>query len=136
MAVVSLASYLSTNSSAKKYAAILSDCINGIRLDGRLGKLGGFERNAQACASGIRKAHIKMPNEKSWEHGKAQPFRSSDNFLIYCHHHDASDHYHIIAIVTPDAHSRIDKMLFGICEYAEKNFHCLNSRELKDLEVF
>lgn len=136
MAVVSLAGYLSADPAANKYAKILSDCINGIRLDGRLGKLGGFERNAQACSSGIRKAHIKMPHESPWPGNKAQPFRSSDNFLIYCHHHDTSDHYHIIAIVSPDGHSRIDKMLYGICEYAEENFHCLNSRELSSLQVF
>lgn len=136
MAVVSLADYLSSNPAAKKYAKILSDCINGVRIDGRIGKIGGFERNPAACASEIRKAHIRMPSEQPWHHAKEQPFRSSDNFLIYCHHHEISDHYHIIAIVTPDAHAKIDKMLFGICEYAEKNFHNLNSRELKELQTF
>lgn len=136
MAVVSLASNLAKNPAAKIYAKMLSDCINDIRLDGRLGKLGGFERSPQACDSCIRKAHIKMAHEEPWPRGKPQPFRSSDNFLIYCHHYDVSDHYHIIAIVTPDAHKKADGMLFNICEYAEKHFHCLNSKELLTLETF
>ena len=136
MAVVSLAAYLSTNTTAKKYAKMLSDCINDVRLDGRMGKLGGFERNSQASSSGIRKAHIRMPSDKPWSSGKPQPFRSSDNFLVYAHHHAESGHYQIIAIITPDAHAKADKMLFGICEYAENNFHCLNARELAKLETY
>ena len=136
MDVVSLATHLSSDPIAKKYAKMLSCALNEVSLDGRMGKLGGFERNKSAALSGIRKAHIRMPWEQPWGKRVPQRLRSSDNFLIYCSHNLIDNHYQIIQIVSPDGHSRIDSMLPAIIDFAESNFHCLSGREIQELETY
>lgn len=136
MASVSLHESLSGNATFEGYARELTDYLNGVSLSGRLGKNGGFERNKRATESGILKIHIKVPGESFWDSSVIQRHRTSNNYLVYARHWDFSDIFQIIAIVTPDAHERIDGLLPGIVQVVERDFQDLNERQLSQLTFY
>lgn len=136
MAEVCIHSSIANNQTVQGYARELSNYLNGVSLSGRLGKNGGFERNNAATQSGIMKIHIKIPGEVHWGTDEKQRYRTSNNYLVYARHWDFSDKYQIIAIITPDAHERIDGLLPDIIEIAENSFHKLNQTQLAQLTYY
>lgn len=130
MAQVCIHPNIADNLTVQGYARELSSFLSGVSLSGRLGKNGGFERNTAATASGIMKIHIKAPGEEFWRSQQRQTQRISDNYLVYARHWDMNNLYQVIAIVTPDAHARIDGLLPGIIKAAEAAFHDLNESQL------
>ncbi len=130
MAKVCIHPGIADNPTVQGYARELSSFLNGVSLSGRLGKNGGFERNTSATASGIMKMHIKVPGEGFWNPRQRQAQRTSDNYLVYARHWDMIDLYQVIAIVTPDAHARIDGLLPDIIKAVEESFHDLNENQL------
>ncbi|WP_024913486.1 type II toxin-antitoxin system YafO family toxin [Chania multitudinisentens] len=118
------------------YARELSLYLNGLSLSGRLGRNGGFERNAKSQSSGILKIHFKAPGEGFWSSSVRQIDRTCDNYMIYVRHWDDADIFQIIAVITPDAHARADAMIPDIIEIAELDFHSLNSSQLQELTYY
>lgn len=127
---------LADNKTAQGYAKEFSAYLNGESISGRLGKNGGFERNTEATRSGIMKMHIKIKGEGFWSSRLSQEKRTSNNFLVYVRHWDHIERYQILAIVTPDAHERIDGLLPNLIKTAEKCFHDLNDAQLKNLKYY
>lgn len=135
MAIVSITSSLAKNNIFQYYARALSLVLNG-GSNSRIGKLAGFERGSFTRNSLIRKAHIKMPNETSWDSSHRDAFRTSDNFLVFSQHYLYSDYYQILTIITPNAHSVADQMLQSLSVLAENTFHCLNQDQLSTLKQY
>ncbi|QIE96388.1 hypothetical protein G5574_05165 [Pantoea stewartii] len=127
---------LANNSTVQGYARELSAYLNGASVSGRLGKNGGFERNTNATQSGILKIHIKIPGSGYWPTNLSQVKRTSNDYLVYVRHWDYNEKYQILAIITPDAHERIDGLLPDLIKIAEKCFHDLNDNQLKQLTYY
>lgn len=136
MAEVCIHPSIEGNSTVQGYARELSNYLNGVSLSGRLGKNGGFERNAAATTSGIMKIHIKVPGESHWASNIQQRDRTSNNYLVYARHWAYPQRFQIITIVTPDAHERIDGLLHAIIKIAEKDFLGLNESQLSALTYY
>ncbi|EOC0700404.1 type II toxin-antitoxin system YafO family toxin [Salmonella enterica subsp. enterica serovar Kokomlemle] len=136
MKEVSVHKSLADNPTVQGYARELSDFLNGRSVSGRIGRIGGFERNNEATKSSIMKVHIKMAGEGFWGSDISLMNRTSNSFLVYASHWDFSDKVQIIAIVSPDAHERIDRLLPDIIRIAENDFHSLSESELKQLEFY
>lgn len=133
MAKVSIHSSLENYAVIQGFARELSLYLNGLSLSGRLGRNGGFERNANAQSSGILKIHFKAPGEGFWQTSVRQTDRTSDNYIVYVRHWDDVEAFQIIAVITPDAHAKADAMLPDIIEIAESDFHSLGHSQLQDL---
>lgn len=131
MVYVSVASDLLFNAAAHDYAAMLAKHLGGYGTAGWLGNQGRFERNMKAIESGIWKMHILPVSEKPWPQGMPVHQRKSDNYLVYAQHWYHDSHYQIIAVIIPDAHYRIDKLLDGLIQTVESSFQSLNEQELK-----
>ncbi len=136
MVKVSLHRSLESYSVMQGFARELSLYLNGLSLSGRLGRNGGFERNANAQSSGILKIHFKAPGEGFWPSSARQTDRTSDNYMVYVRHWDDIDTFQIIAVITPDAHAKADAMLPDIIDIAESDFHSLNSLQLQGLTYY
>ncbi|EJA5052709.1 type II toxin-antitoxin system YafO family toxin [Salmonella enterica] len=136
MVDVSIHKSLSDNPTVQGYARELSDFLNGRSLSGRIGRYGGFERNNEATKSSIMKVHIKMTGEGFWSSDIRQINRTSNSYLVYAMHWNFSDKVQIIAIVSPDAHERIDRLLPDIIRITESDFHSLSESELNQLELY
>ncbi|MFU2074807.1 type II toxin-antitoxin system YafO family toxin [Gallibacterium anatis] len=102
------------------------------------GHYGGFERNTQAEESGIKKLHVALGKKdfllKTWRFADGDK-RTCDNFLVYVRHWVYSDYFHIIAIITPNAHANADKLIHGIIEQAEV-FHANGLPDLQKIPYF
>lgn len=100
-----------------------------------LGHYGRFERNKQAELSNLHKIHIALYqsdfNLATWQHRNGAT-RTCDNFVIYTQHFIEEEYFQILGIVTPNAHSTIDKLISYFIQQAEK-FHSMNSRQLSNL---
>lgn len=136
MAKVCIHSSLASNETIQGYARELSAFLNGDSLSGRIGKNSGFERNHSATSCGIIKAHIKIPGAGFWPANLPQKNRTSNDYLVYVRHWDFSDTFQILAVITPDAHERIDGLLPTLVDIAEKSFHDLNDAQLKALTYY
>lgn len=103
-----------------------------------LGHHGYFEQNSQAMDSQINKLHIALYNSdwtlKTWKNRNGYN-RTCDNMVIYVEHFFQPNYYQILAIVTPEAHKNIDKLLTGYVQLAE-DFHKLRPSELSRLDAF
>lgn len=133
MVYVSLSSGLPFNDAAQAYARMLASFLSTGRPGPFFGNLGRFERNVNAIQSGIWKLHIRLTDEGGWPPSQKQSERKSNNFLIYAQHWDCRDHYQILAVLSPDAHEKVDKLLPSLISSVEKEFHSLSERELKSL---
>ncbi|KMW74469.1 hypothetical protein TI10_01390 [Photorhabdus luminescens subsp. luminescens] len=132
MVYVSVAEDLLVNAAAHDYATMLAKYLSGVKeVSGWLGCQGRFERNMQAMESGIWKLHILPLNEKPWPANVMLHNRKSDNYLVYAQHWYYENHYQVVAVVIPDAHSRIDRLLDKLVHIVEDSFQCLNERELR-----
>lgn len=136
MAKVCIHQSIANNQTIQGYATELSNYLNGTSVSGRLGKNGGFERNSSATASGILKIHIKAPGEAHWSSNIQQRHRTSDNYLVYARHWSRTELFQVIALVTPDAHARIDGLLPNIINITEKHFQDLNDSQLDQLTYY
>lgn len=103
-----------------------------------LGHHGKFERNAQAELSNLYKIHIALYQSdfdlKTWQRPNGLN-RTCDNFVIYTQHFFEEECFQILGIVTPEAHTTIDKLLPYFIEKAEM-FHSLNKNQLARLTWF
>lgn len=130
MVYVSVAEDLLFNAAAYDYATMLANHLSGSGTTGWLGNLGRFERRAKAMESGIWKMHILPLTEKPWPASLPLHRRKSDNYLVYAQHWDYSNHYQVVAVIMPDAHARIDKLLDGLIDTVEDTFQSLSERDL------
>ncbi|HDH8977196.1 TPA: type II toxin-antitoxin system YafO family toxin, partial [Escherichia coli] len=90
--------------------------------------------NHHAVLSGIYKSHIRIPGvDDPWLKTTPIHRRVSDNFLIFAVHNTYPIHIQIIAIIKPDGHEKVKKLLPAIIDITEKRFQSLNERELNSL---
>ncbi len=132
MVYVSVAEDLLFNAAAYDYASMLAKYLSDAEeVSGWLGCQGRFEFNMKAMESGIWKLHIRPLNEKPWPAKVMLHNRKSDNYLVYAQHWYYENHYQVIAVVIPDAHARIDKLMSRLIRMVEDSFQCLSEQELK-----
>ncbi|MBJ3816657.1 hypothetical protein F9C28_17495 [Shimwellia pseudoproteus] len=62
--------------------------------------------------------------------------RTSNNYLVYVRHWDFNEKFQLIAIITPDAHERIDGLLPDIIRIAESDFHDLNESQINQMTFY
>ncbi|MCZ5622837.1 type II toxin-antitoxin system YafO family toxin [Escherichia coli] len=86
------------------------------------------------CTANIRKIHLKLPGDKPWSPEAPLSERTCDNFLVFAQHLYDDEHYQILAIISPDAHQRVDAMLPRLVKLAEENFIELSPEELARLK--
>lgn len=98
-----------------------------------LGRNAPFERNRAALDEGIYHIHFCFPSEITPQWTRREPFhRTSDNFVIYVRHWRFDKLCCILAVLTPEAHSRIDNLLPQIIKQAQ-NFNGLGKDDLTKL---
>ena len=133
MVSVSICSELQYSQPVQNYARLLAAWLGRGELSGLLGNNGQFERNSKAISSGIFKIHVRLPVDKPWPASQRQQSRTSNNYLIYAQHWDYRNYFHIIALISPDAHERAASVLPAVIKIVEEEFQCLNERELNSL---
>ncbi|MGG6115950.1 type II toxin-antitoxin system YafO family toxin [Salmonella enterica] len=131
MIYISMAKELSFSAAAYDYAVMLARYLGGVEIPGWLGNAGRFERNIKSIESGIWKMHIRALTEPSWPEALMLHERKSDNYLIYAQHWCHIEHYQVIGIIIPGAHTVTDKLLPGLIKNVENEFQCLNESGLK-----
>lgn len=109
---------------------------NGEMLPHFIGRDAPFERNRAASELDIRHLHFIYLNEITPQWIKRDAFRrTSDNFLIYTRHWRFTQLHCVLAVVTPEAHQRINGLLPQLIRQAEW-FHNLGQDELQQLSWF
>ncbi|MEG9832566.1 type II toxin-antitoxin system YafO family toxin [Serratia marcescens] len=136
MIKVSITAELSDDETARHFAQMVARCLSNLPASPLLGCRGGFERNPNAMAAGIEKFHVRMPDEEAWPSHTPINRRTSNNFLVFARHFYDDNYFQILALVTPEAHQRIDAMLPRLIDLAENTFIELSERELDKLEHF
>ncbi len=136
MVYVSITDGLKANPTAQHFAFLLARCLSKSSTSPLFGARGGFERNRSAVAAGIEKFHIRMPNSKPWASHVSLSRRTSNNYLVFARHFYKDNYFQILALISPDAHQRIDDMLPAIIDLAEKHFIELSDAELFSLHHF
>ncbi len=93
-----------------------------------------FERNRAAMDEKIRHLHFCFRSEWTikWQR-KTQYHRTSDNFIIYVPHWRFDNWFCILAVITPEAHRRINNLLPQIIQKAQW-FNQLGKDELIQLD--
>lgn len=115
---------------------LVARCLSNLPPSPLLGKRGGFERNRSAMSAGIEKFHIRMPSDIPWPSHVPLSRRSSNNYLVFVRHFYNDDYFQILALVSPDAHQRIDSILPALIGLAESTFIELSDDDLGALENF
>ncbi|MFN1148388.1 type II toxin-antitoxin system YafO family toxin [Serratia liquefaciens] len=116
------------------YVRGLASALNGYGLSPWVGRDADFSRNARAYSEGIRHCHIRLMDiDAPWRNDTVQYHRTSDNFLIYARHWMHSDFYQALAIISPDAHMSVDRLLPMFCDYTERHFSVLSEHQLRSL---
>ena len=135
MIKVSITAALMNKGAAHRYAQNLAEHLSLGKQFWCFGSHGGFERNYEAMAANIRKIHVLLEGDKPWPTHLTISERTCNNFLIYAHHFYDDEHYQILAIISPDAHSRADAMLPDLIKLAEA-FIELPPDELAKLKTY
>ncbi|MEH8093673.1 type II toxin-antitoxin system YafO family toxin [Gallibacterium anatis] len=103
-----------------------------------LGHHGGFERNIRAEENEIKKFHIALSRKdfllETWRFTDGNR-RTCDNFLVYVHHWYHSEYYQILDIISPNAHTRVDRLIYDIVKKSDV-FHALSLSDLQKLPYF
>ncbi|WP_446834116.1 type II toxin-antitoxin system YafO family toxin [Testudinibacter sp. P27/CKL/0425] len=103
-----------------------------------MGHYGQFENNAQAMASNINKMHIALCSQdmtlRTWQRRNGHN-RTADNFVIYTEHFLHDKYFQILAVLSPEAHRRINTLLPSYINQAEQ-FHRLSETQLNSLPYF
>lgn len=136
MAKVSITEKLQKHAAAHRFAQNLAKNLANETQFWCFGSHGGFEKNYNAMAANIRKIHVKLEGDAPWPAEFSLSERTCNNFLVYAQHLYEDEHYQILALVSPDAHQVIDKMLPSIIELAEETFIDLPSDELSKLKTY
>lgn len=119
-----------------KFSEPLLDYFSGDSLPDFIGRDAPFERNRAAQDEQIQHIHFcyfKEINHK-WLN-KSQFQRTSNNFIIYTRHWRFDKLCCVLAVVTPDAHQRIDNLLPQLIQQAQW-FNGLGREELAQLDWF
>lgn len=135
MIKVSITNALMNKGAAHRYAQNLAESLSLGKQFWCFGSHGGFERNYEAMAANIRKIHVLLEGDKPWPANYSISERTCNNFLIYAHHLYEDDHFQILALISPDAHARVDAMLPEIIKLAEA-FIELPLSELEKLKTY
>ncbi|WP_413730788.1 type II toxin-antitoxin system YafO family toxin [Sodalis sp. RH22] len=136
MVYVSITDGLRSDQTAQYFASMLAKNLSGLPSSPLFGARGGFERNRASVEAGIEKFHIRMPNTKPWASNISLSRRTSNNYLVFARHFYKDNYYQILALISPNAHQRIDDMLPALIELAEKYFIELSDNELANLQHF
>lgn len=116
-----------------EFTQALKEYFNQQSLPDFLGRDAPFERNRAACDEQIRHIHFCFINEITPQWLKRSQFqRTSDNFIIYTRHWRFDKLCCVLAVITPDAHRRIDNLLTQLIMQA-KWFNKLGRDELNKL---
>lgn len=101
-----------------------------------LGRNARFERNRAACDEDIFHIHFCFPSEVNpqWLQ-KDIYYRTSDNFIIYTKHWRFDKLCCVLAVITPEAHQRIDGLLPKLIQEAQY-FNGLGKDDLLELTWF
>lgn len=111
----------------------LFDLLDKNEITSALGRNAKFERNRAACDEGIYHIHFCFPSEITEKWLRKDPFhRTSDNFVIYVRHWRFDKLCCILAVITPEAHQRIDHLLPQLIVKAQ-HFNQLGREELAEL---
>ncbi|UIW10334.1 toxin [Flyfo siphovirus Tbat2_3] len=121
---------------AHKYAAMLAEFLSKGTQYWCFGSDGGFERSYEAMAANIKKIHLKLDGDPPWPPGCSLSQRTCDNYLVYAKHLYNDEHYQLLAIISPNAHSRIDSMLPAIIRLVEDTFSEISEEELGRLKTY
>lgn len=89
---------------AEKYAKLLKNWKEEGVLPSVFGYEGAWEQSGPLVASYVSKIHIRLPEEKPWPKEMPAPARKSNSYLVYARHWADANNYHIISIMSPDAH--------------------------------
>lgn len=84
-----------------------------------LGHKGKFENNPRADS--LNKIHIANIGgllSDNWKSQKGYK-RTSNHFVVYAEHWNLDDCFHILDVVTPNAHQRIDSLITALIDKAE-----------------
>lgn len=136
MAKVSITENLQHKAAAHRFAQNLARYLaNGTQF-WCFGSHGGFEKNYAAMAANIRKIHVKLDGDAPWPAELSLSERTCNNYLVYAQHLYEDEHYQILALISPDAHQLIDKMLPSIINLAEESFIELSVAELNKLKTY
>lgn len=100
-----------------------------------LGHYGKLENNPRA--RDLHKIHIANIGgllSDNWK-SKRGYNRTSDHFVIYCHHWNYSKCFHILAVITPNAHQRIDSLITELIDKAEA-FNAMTKAQIEQLPSY
>lgn len=118
------------------FVRALANLLNERGLSPWIGRDADFGRNMAAASEGIRHCHIRLPGiDEPWPDSMNIPHRRvSDNFLIYATHWLFPNYHHALMIVTPEAHSKADRLLPLLVEHVKNHFSRLSEHELRQLQ--
>lgn len=136
MAKVSITEKLQHKAAAHRFAQNLAQNLASDTQFWCFGSHGGFEKNYDAMAANIRKIHVKLEGDTPWPPEYSLSERTCNNYLVYAQHLYEDEHYQILALISPDAHQVIDRMLPSIIKLAEETFIELPLEELNKLKTY
>lgn len=136
MPKVSITKGLQNQAAAHRFAQNLAHNLANDTQFWCFGSHGGFERNFDAMAANIRKIHVKLEGDTPWPAECSISERTCNNYLVYAQHLYDDEHYQILALISPDAHQVIERMLPSIIKLAEETFIELPSAELDKLKTY
>lgn len=100
-----------------------------------LGHYGRFEHNPRA--EDIYKIHVADIGgllSENWK-SKRGYNRTSDHFVVYSQHWFLRERFHILAVVTPNAHQRIDSLITALIDKAEA-FNAMTKAQIEQLPSY
>lgn len=134
MAKVSITQGLSRSGAAHKYAKCLAEHLSSGKQFWCFGSH-GIERNYEATSANIRKIHLLIEGDRPWPPEAPLSERTSNNYLVYTKHFYREDHFHLLAIISPNAHQVVDDLLPRLVELAE-DFIEISDDELEKLHIY
>lgn len=113
-----------------KYEASNGECYEYF-----LGHKGKFENNPRA--ESLHKMHIANIGGLLSDNWKSQRGynRKSNHFVIYSEHWDLDGRFHILDVVTPNAHQRIDSLIADLIDKAEA-FNAMTKAQIDQLKSY
>lgn len=108
---------------------------NGEYYEPFLGHKGKFENNPKADS--LHKMHIANIGgltSENWQSERGYK-RTSDHFVVYSEHWAIEGAFHILDVVTPNAHQRIDSLITTLIDKAEA-FNVMTKAQIAELTAY